>query len=247
LLHSILRQSPAGASIKGGTRADLLLSLADAHADHHVHTSKAEDLAERVRLCEEALALIPNDHPNYPTALLELGRALRMRFDQGSDVADIYHAVEIHEQVLALNASSPPRPLALCEVGISYYRLFYFSSSSLETIEKAISYLRDALNACSVDDPTLPYILDHLGFALTALCIKREKIHYLEEVISLHTRSLEVLGPNHRDRDRGLHGIGVAYFHLFRLSSENQHLRTALEYFKNALVFRPIGHPGRSR
>jgi tetratricopeptide (TPR) repeat protein len=239
-------QKNSSATIGRTRRANLYLALANAHGDHYIHTSKVEDLAERVRLCEEALTSLLDDHPSYPTALLEFGCALRMRFEQSTDVADVQRAVQIHEQVLALNTTSPPRFLALCELGISYYRLFNSSTSNIDSIEKALTYLRDALDACPADDPGLPYVLDHLGMAITALSTKRERTHYLEEAISLHNRSLKILVPNHRDRDRGLHGTGVAWYHLFRLSSENQHLRTALENFKNALKFRPVGHPGRS-
>src|SRR5208282_6269691 len=67
-----------------------------------------DDLEHAIATNEQATALIPNDHRNYPAILTNLSCALELRFEQIGSADDFRRSIELKEQ--AVEAASNDHP-----------------------------------------------------------------------------------------------------------------------------------------
>jgi len=63
---------------------------------------QVSDLSEAISVQQHAIQLSPNDHPDMPGQLSNLGTLFLCRFDRTGNFSDVSEAISVHQRAVRL-------------------------------------------------------------------------------------------------------------------------------------------------
>lgn len=141
-----------------------LTDLGHAHHTLFTHTGLDADLQASIDRAEQALTVLPDDHPYRAAPLLNLGGGYLDRFGRTRDIADLEDSIDRSERAVdAVPPENRHRAMPLTTLG-SAYRLLFECTGVVAHIDTAIDRVEQAVAASPVDDPKLSVRRSNLGW-----------------------------------------------------------------------------------
>ena len=139
----------------------------------------------------DALAVIPDDHPDRAMYLNNLGNVLNSLYESSGDAAVLAEAVEVaRDAVAATPDGHPGRALYLNNLGAAL-QMLYESSGDAAVLAEAVQVARDAVAATPDGHPGRAMYLYNLGNALQRLFRRTGETPALAEAGRCYTQAAE--------------------------------------------------------
>ncbi|CAE6464338.1 unnamed protein product [Rhizoctonia solani] len=245
-----------------------LYKLAKNHHHQFLCDNKVDEIEKAIEYGNHALDLTPEDHPDLPPRLVDLGLFHYDRFGRLGAVEDIEKSIEYHMHALDLTPEDHPSlPSRLASLGSSYYTRFQRIGelgdieksieyetraldltpedhpSELGDIEKSIEYETRALDLTPEDHPSLPDRLASLGSSYYTRFQRIGELGDIEKSIEYYTRALDLTPQDHPDLPDQLASLGSSYHTRFQRIGELDDIEKSIEYKTRALDLTSQDHP----
>jgi len=130
--------------------------------EHFERTGNLPDILEAILIQQRAVQLTPNDHPDMPAILNNLGIAFQSRFECIGDVSDLTEAISIKQRAVQLTPSThPDMPMRLNNLGMSFENRFEHTGDISDLAEAK----QWAVQLTPSDHPNMPICLSNLGIS----------------------------------------------------------------------------------
>ncbi|CEL54140.1 hypothetical protein RSOLAG1IB_06851 [Rhizoctonia solani AG-1 IB] len=194
-----------------------------------------------------AMERTPNDHPNLPVLLSNLGIYHNVRFQRLGQLEDLSKSAEYYSLALTLTPDDhPDLPRRYADLGglcgDRYHRL-----GNLDDGEKSIEYYSCALALTPEGHPNLPDRYADLGLSYNDRYRRLGEMADLEKSIEYYVHALSITPDGHpRLIDR--HGaLGLTHADRYRRLGGIDDLEKSIKYKSLALALTPEDHPDLSR
>ena len=205
-----------------------------------------EDLEAVITYRRQALTHCPPGHPGRSTSLINLARALSIRFQQSGRMEDLEDAIAYHHQALTLRPPGhPSRSISLNNLAHTLSTRFE-QSGRMEDLEDAVTYLRQALTLYPPGHPMRSISLNNLAHDLSTRFQQSGRMEDLEDAVTYIRQALTLYPPGNPGRSTSLGHLARALFTRFQKWGRMEDLEHAVTYLRQALTLYPPGHPGRS-
>ncbi|KAL5478973.1 hypothetical protein ACEPAI_2260 [Sanghuangporus weigelae] len=228
-------------------RANPLQNLARGLRERYKRCRDIGDLERAIALYEEALALLPDDHPDRP--INSLASCLRSRFEHSGRIDDLEESIKLDRAILAFQPQGHPgRHYTLGLLAVSLKNRFRLCQriADLDLVE-SIELDREALALRPEGNPSRPYSLCNLGSSLWTRFQQSRKMYDLDESIILHRAALELRPDGHPHRHLSLGNLALALTTRFEHRGKFEDLEESITLHRAALALRPEGNPERSK
>lgn len=219
----------------------LLNDLANALQTHLENTR--ESLDRIIRIKQEALNLMPIDHPSRAMRLSNLASALRQRFEQTNALEDLDQAIALSQQAVASTTTNlVARADYLSTLGTGLLSR-YNRKGLMEDLDNAIVLLQEAIELTPKRSPDFGFHLMNFANALKERFEKSSSMKDLEWAIATQEQALELISDNHIGRATCLTNLGLSLHSLFKQTWSMKHIDRAVEAFEQAVASRANDHP----
>jgi len=204
-----------------------------------------EDIDTTTALFRDALALLPQRHPDHSLSLHNLTEALTWRYNKKGTAADIREAVQLYHELLPLCPEGTfLRSIAAGENGVDYV-IDECNDLPKDASDEGICLRRIVLELCQLGHQLRPAALDMLSSALKSRFIQRGNIDDLDEGIQFHREAVSLHPEEHPDRDTYLNNLALSLKVRFEHLGKPNDLDEAISLHEEALRLRPVGHKSR--
>lgn len=200
-------------------------------------------LEQASELCEMALTLLPDNHPDCRIALTNLGLCMHRRSQRTGNLDLLKEALAVQKQ--ALDVHPPGHPLrggALCNLGLSLNHQFS-QTGDLASLEDAIGYLKQAMDCCLPIHK--PLIVANLAHSLHYRYQHISDRNALVEAISYNRTAAGMLREEHPTRRWVMINLVHCLIHQHTADNEYSSAKVLFTASEEALNLHPIGHPNR--
>ena len=210
------------------------LSYGAALLDAYQHDGTEQRLAEAIGLLESASAWNWAGSVDYRAAQTSLGNALRARFAQAGDPADLGRAVVCHRAAVAdLPEGAPDAALWLAMYGHALHARYAHEEDERDLAECAEVYARAAALATGGDQ-------DHILSGQGTVSIERYRrsgdVAQLQAALDLYSRALEACSPAVPQRSVYLSDLGTAYRLRYLSTGQLRDLERAIASMDEAIA-----------
>ena len=210
------------------------LSYGTALLDAYQHDGKKQRLGEAMRLLEFARERNPADSVNYRAAQTGLGNALRTRFDQAGDPADLDRAVDCHRAAVAgLPEGAPDAAVWLAMYGHALHDRYADAEDERDLAECDEVYARAAARATDGNEDV---ILSGQGNVSVERYRRSGEAAYLQAALDLYARALEACPPAAPLRGVYLSDLGTAYRLRYLSTGQLRDLERAIASMDEAIA-----------
>lgn len=220
------------------------LSYGVALLDAYQHDGKEQRLAEAIRLLEFAGTRNPAGSVNYRAAQTSLGNALRARFAQAGDPADLGRAVDCHRAAVAvLPEGAPDAAVWLAMYGHALHDRYAHAEDERDLAECEEVYARAAARAA---DGSEDVILSGQGTASIERYRRSGDAACLQAAADLYARALEACPPAAPLRGVYLSDLGTAYRLRYLSTGQLRDLERAIASMDEAIALTDPDAPSRA-
>ncbi|KAG8750727.1 hypothetical protein FRC11_010115 [Ceratobasidium sp. 423] len=195
----------------------------------------------------DALIPTPDDHPDLPIHLINLGASFSDRFKRLGEMSDLEKAIECQTRVISLTPDGHPHlPSRLINLGASYADRFQ-RLNELDDINKAVEYLSIAITLVpeleNQPDSLLLLALTNLGVSLSDRFERLGALDDLEGAIECGSRAVALAPDGHPHLPLLLTNLGVSYNDRFTRLGELCDLEKTIQCNSRSVALTPEGHP----
>ena len=207
----------------------------------HGRTGSDEDLEESIRAGRAALHGTAPEH--LPTALIQLGGALRARFAWQGRREDLDEALMLGRRAVELAGDQHPQPEALLShLGNCLLDMFDLTDSA-EMLDEAIAVKQAALDSVVPGNPVRCVLMTNLGNALRNRASRFGDRASAERAVDLGRQALRLVAGWSPQRPVIISGLATSLRVAFELSGSAVVLREAIELCREALAGSEDGDP----
>ncbi|KAF5338698.1 hypothetical protein D9611_013317 [Ephemerocybe angulata] len=190
----------------------------------------------------KALKATPNDHPNLPLVLNNLGHSLLVRFEGAGDLSDVSEAITALRKVISLTPDDHPSlPIILGNLGSAH--VFRFDRmKNPKDITEAISAHQKAVELTPHGHSTLSELLSTLGCSFTRLCESTGDRSAGAKAISTQQRAVELTPEGDRVLPAILNNLAIAFKHRFDHAGDPSDLNEAIRCLERSIKLLPDSH-----
>ncbi|KAG2083846.1 CHAT domain-containing protein [Suillus cothurnatus] len=236
----VLDQCPVGHP----HRAAALTNLAWAQLEGYIQND-FQDIEYITSLFREALALRPQGHPDHPSSIYHLLKALIRRYIRERTAAYIHECAELFCKLLPLC----PEGTYLLSIAAGGNGVDYVTCecNNLPTdgSDEGIHLRRVVLELCPLGNAHRPRALDELARAVQARFHQRGTIDDLAESIQHRREALSLCPEGHSHRETYLNNLALSLKYRFNHQGNSDDLNEAISLYEEALRLRPVGHKKR--
>ncbi|KAF8126283.1 CHAT domain-containing protein [Boletus edulis] len=256
VLEHCLVGHPARSAVLSNSAAARLARYQAKGADH--------DLDLSISLYQDALDLLPDEHPIHFTLLLNLAVALLSRFSKQNDVTDAnqigkaliqdsrcaghgqWHdwLKDLEGQVISIRRVNWQLPFSFRQ--LDYVVEQCKQQNDPELLDEVISHHYHALAFYTVGHPEWDALQSSLALALLTRFEHRGLERDLAEAIQRWYDVLREMPVGRQDRPMTLNNIAFALTLRFRKGGNRNDLDDAIHLQREALLLRPVGHPDQA-
>ncbi|KZV75999.1 hypothetical protein PENSPDRAFT_598917 [Peniophora sp. CONT] len=210
------------------------------HRFHQLHT--LETLRDAITAFQRALSLTPDDHPQKPYLLNDLGLSL-LRFSLRASQPDaLQSSIVACRSAIALTASDDPElPRRLDNLDAAL-GLHANRTRELEDLEECLELGRRAIELTPVDDSALPDRLVNLAGSSRARLECLGKPEDIESVVEMCQRAIELTPQDDRSRPRRLGRLASFLGTRFEYDRSQKNFDAIIECYMSA-TSQPLGDP----
>ncbi len=195
-------------------------------------------LAEGIGLIRQAISAQPADDAACLSLRTDLSVALRNRYQETHDVADLDEAIELGRAVAAapLRQADPARHGSdLARLGIAE-QIRHRHTNQAADLDDAIEHLRAGLAVLPAGDPFRPSYQSSLGLALQLRYGDRGQAADLDEAVRAGDAAAAALPDGDPHRWMALSNAGLAHRLRAELTGGGDDLRTAIELGRSSVT-----------
>ncbi|PVF92186.1 TPR-like protein [Serendipita vermifera] len=238
--------------IRGGlshTERTIEKLLADSNAAYEdfIRHGKLDRLEQAISQYRAAIEVIPEDDPQVPDILNNLGISLRRRFEQVGCLDDINEAIERHEIAIILRPDDDSdKSGRLINLGGALFRRFE-RIGNLDDLENAIQQHQTAVHTTSDSDPAKPACLNNLGTSLQTRFEQLGRLNDIEDAIVQLQQAVDLTPDTDPDKPSRLTNLGNALHTRFLHSGDIADIDGAIAQRQLAVRLTSDDHPSKSR
>ncbi|KDQ54449.1 hypothetical protein JAAARDRAFT_697356, partial [Jaapia argillacea MUCL 33604] len=204
--------------------------------------SNVTDINSSIRVTEDAVRLTPDDHPDEPRRLNNLGTSLLRRFEHLGKIIDINHSIRaIEDAVQLIPDGHPDKPGCLDNLGTSLlYRFEHLGN--ITNIDNSIGATEHAVRLTPDSHPDKPGCLNNLG---TLLLYRFEHLGNITDInnsISAIEDAIQGTSDGHPDKPGCLNNLGTSLLCRFERLGNITDIDNSIKMTKNAVQLTPDGH-----
>ncbi|CAI7627541.1 unnamed protein product [Penicillium glandicola] len=143
------------------------------------------DLEEAIRVSRQAVAATPDDHPDLPILLNNLGNKLQSQYEQTGRMEKLDEAIRLSRQAVEVTPIGNPNLTGCLSTLGNMLESRYERTGQIGNLEEAIRVSRQAIEATPVDRPDLPIFLNNLENKLKIRYEQTGRMDSLGEVTGL--------------------------------------------------------------
>ncbi|KAJ5588881.1 hypothetical protein N7537_011559 [Penicillium hordei] len=143
------------------------------------------DLEEAIRVSRQAVAATPDDHPDLPILLYNLGNKLQSQYEKTGRMDELDEAIRLSRQAVEATPIENPSLTGWLSTLGNMLETRYGRTGHLDNLEEAIRVSRQAIEATPVGHPDLPIFLSNFENKLQIRYEQTGRMGGLGEVTSL--------------------------------------------------------------
>ncbi|KZV60222.1 TPR-like protein [Peniophora sp. CONT] len=209
---------------------------------------RREDNDEAILVLQRILDIVPDDNPNKPSVLNNIGNALLARFERVGELEDLVAAISWQRRAVDLTPDGHPhKPTYMNNLGSALQSRFE-RVGELEDLEAAISVKRQARQAVDLtpdDHPNKPGRMNNLGVSLQTRFERVGELEDLEAAISVQRRAVDLTPDGHSDKPMYMSNLGNSLHSRFESVGELADLEAAISVQRRAVDLTPDDHPDK--
>ncbi|KAF5340011.1 hypothetical protein D9611_012330 [Ephemerocybe angulata] len=211
-------------------------------AHQEARTRDLQDLAEDIIAQRRVLDHSPEESPDHPYWINELGVSLRIRFQLDGDPDDLAGAVAAHRKAVQLTAKDHPDMVYwLNNLGDSLQHHFNHTGS-VEALTEAIISKQGAVELTPEGHQEMPSRLGDLGRFFELRFQRTGYLHDLAEAIAAQQRAVDLTPERHQEMAIRLTSLGISYHSRFKRTGDLQDLAEAISAGRRAVELTPEDH-----
>ncbi|KAI0027071.1 CHAT domain-containing protein, partial [Vararia minispora EC-137] len=204
-----------------------------------------QNLEDAIAVQRRAVDLTPDNHPNMPLRLNNLGSFLSECFDRLGELQNLEDAIAAQHRAVDLTPDDhPDMPVRLHNLGHSLSDRFD-RLGELQNLEDAIAVQRRAVDLTPDNHPDMPLRLHNLGSFLSKRFNRLGELPNLEDAITAQSRAVDLTPHGHPNMHHRLGDLGNHLIARFSQSGELSNLEAALVAMRRAVEVTPDGHPDK--
>ena len=222
-------------------------NLGGIHVERFEMDGDPQDLDRAEHAYSEAVEIAKGRGKRPALYLHNLAYALHSRSELNNSDGDLNSSLDLFAEAVNL-ADNDHQRARFSHDYANALQLQFRRTGRTESLNKAISYYRDAIKLCDPEDSQYAYFRNNLGNALQRRYSWTGSLDDLEGAIEQY-ETLQKCGPEFSRTPRFLTGFGLAKRRLFQHDDSNSNLRyldEAIKIFTSALEHAPPGHGDRS-
>ncbi|CUA67221.1 Girdin [Rhizoctonia solani] len=225
----------------------VLVEKAWFYCDQFQQLAKPSDLEKAIECGTRALALTPDNHPDFPTRLADLAVFYNDRFEYLDELEDLDKAIAFESRALSLTPSDHPNIVnRVRNIGALYSDRFEHLGE-LQDLDNTVEYESRLLALTPDGHPHLPQRLNNLGVSYANRFEYLGDLNDLEKSIEYSSRALALTPEDHPNFPTWLGNLGASYSDRFRHLDQLNDLEKAIEYESRAVTLTPDDDPDFSR
>ncbi|XTI84522.1 hypothetical protein V2W45_1368629 [Cenococcum geophilum] len=204
-----------------------------------------DDLTGMIRIASVVLKILPQDYPDRPSWLNNLGRSLGRRFNRTGSMDDLNQAIELVGMALtATPQDDDARAAVLINFANQLGRRFE-STGSMDDINRAIELAEMAVDASPDHDMDRAGRMNNLGSWLAGRFNRTGSLTDLNRSIEVTKIALEITPQDDPTRVSWLNNLGNRLGSRFERTGSIDDLNEAVEIAKITMENTPQDHPNR--
>ncbi|KAJ7077447.1 CHAT domain-containing protein [Mycena epipterygia] len=201
------------------------------------------NLNKSIMMCEDAVQLTPDGHPDKPGRMGNLGNSLFCRFEQLGDLSDLNKSIMMCEDAVQLTPDGHPnKPGRLNYLGISLLGRFEWLGD-LSNLNKSIMMFEDAVHLTLNGHPDKPAMLNNLGNSLFRRFEQLGDLSNLNKSIMMKEDAVQLTPDGHTNKPGRLNNLGTSLVGRFERLGDLSDLNKSIMMFEDAVQLTPHGHP----
>ncbi|KAG1823391.1 CHAT domain-containing protein [Suillus subaureus] len=236
----VLDQCPVGHP----HRAAALTNLAWACLQGYIRKD-FQDIDFIISLFREALALRPQGHPDHPSSIYHLLKALIWHYSKEPAASYIRECAQLSCKLLPLC----PGGTYLCSIAAggngADYVIRECNDLPIDVSDEGIHLRRVILELCPLGSAHRPNALYKLSWTLSTHFEQRGTIDDLAESTQHGREAVSLCPEGHSERHIYLINLAHSLHHLFKHQGISDDLNEAVSLYEEALRLRPVGHKSR--
>ncbi|KAL8696656.1 MAG: hypothetical protein Q9224_002686 [Gallowayella concinna] len=207
--------------------------------------TSVDNLNHAIKLADEAVNVIPSDHPDLADMLMDLGKLLVLRSQKTGSMEDFDRSIDISEEMVkATPLDHIDRIDRLKALGRwSYERFERFRL--MKDIERAVRMNKEVVRSVPLDNPDRAAYLSNLGLALGGRFEETRSREDLDDAVQVAEESVAGCA-DHPDRGTFFNNLGNHYGMRFEQTGSLEDLNRAVESCYESIKIIPYDHPCRA-
>jgi tetratricopeptide (TPR) repeat protein len=200
------------------------------------------DINKSVLICEDAVQLTSDGHPEKPSSLSNLGHSLLHRFEQLGDLSDINKSVMMYEGAVQLTPDgNSGKPYILSCLGNSLFKRFE-QLGDLSDINKSVLMREDAVQLTPDDHPHKPSFLSSLGNSLWGRFKRLGHLGDINKSILTSEVAVQLTPDGHPQKPFLLCNLGTFLHDRFERLGDLSDLKKSVLMYEEAVQLTPDDH-----
>ncbi|KAJ7469090.1 TPR-like protein [Mycena latifolia] len=225
------------------TSAMYLSDLGSALCQRFELLDDVDDINQARDLCEAAISLTPEGHPDMPSQLNNLGNSLLSRFKQLGDPTDLNESVSTFRAAVSLTPEGHPDKLSwLSNLGSSLSHRFE-QFGDLTDLNELLSTFKVVVSLTPEGHPDKPSQLNNLGNSLLSHFEQLGNLIDLNESVSTLKAAHRLTPDDHPNKPSRLSDFGSSLLSRFERLGNLTDLNELVSTLKAAVNLTPEGHP----
>ncbi|KAF8852137.1 hypothetical protein BDZ45DRAFT_125277 [Acephala macrosclerotiorum] len=211
----------------------------------YLKTGDEQTLDDALSYLQQALEVLPENHPDQHVALNNLSLWQNERYQKAGDILDLKHSIQTAEsalQGLPAGEDASGRAGILSNLG-TWKGWEYLRTGDDTLLEKAISLVREALTLASPGDINYPTMLVNLGAWLLMRYHQLSIIDDLNGAIECSRKAIDTISPSHPSRADIANNLCIALGERYDRFKNRDELNEAILWGEEAIKNPTIGGP----
>ncbi|PBK63810.1 hypothetical protein ARMSODRAFT_1023712 [Armillaria solidipes] len=226
--------------------SDELNCRGTSHLARFVQLGALPDVNQAISDLEEAVALMPDDHPDISSRLNNLGSAFLARYQVLGNISDLNGAITNLELTIAITPANDARkPGRLSNLGSAYSSRFK-RSGDINDINEAISSLEQAVGLTTDGHVSRATSLSNLGGTFLTRFESLGDAADTDRAVSLRDEALALTPAGHPEKHKRYKNLGISLLVRFGARGVLSDLDRAIDVLNLAVRLAPDHHVDRA-
>ncbi|KAJ7475027.1 CHAT domain-containing protein [Mycena latifolia] len=201
------------------------------------------DINQGKDICDAAVRMTPEGHPDMPSHLNNLGGSLFRRFEQLGDLTDLNESVSTLKAAVSLTPEGHP-DMPSCLNNLGNFLLTQFERlGDLTDLNESVSAFKAAVSLTPEGHPDMPSRLNNVGRSLFRHFEQLGNLTDLNESVTTLKAAVSLTPEGHPDMPSRLYNLGNFQLTQFGRLGDLTDLNESVSAFKAAVSLTPEGHP----